>query len=67
LKRFVKRKFTVGKLNQISEFERFYFEAKRIQAELDLLIKDMQTIIFKNEDLKPNKPVVIDPRTGQPF
>jgi hypothetical protein len=57
----------MGKLKQISELERFYFEAKRIQAELNLLIKDMQTMLFKNEDLKPNKPVVIDPRTGQPF
>lgn len=60
-------KFTMGKLKQISELEKFYFEAKQIRERLNLLIKDMQAMIAINKDSKPQNPVAIDPRTGKPF
>ena len=54
-------------LKQISELERFYYEAKRIRDEWDQLIRDMESVAFPDEvNRKPLHPVLIDPRTGKP-
>jgi hypothetical protein len=57
----------MSKIKQISDLERFYYEAKRIRSELDQLMKDMRSIIAIKPDEHTKKPVVIDPRTGKPF
>ena len=54
-------------LKEISELERFYYEAKRIRDEWDLLIRDMATVAFPDVKRKPMTKELIDPVTGKPF
>ena len=64
---FVKKILAMGKLKQISDFERFYWEMKKIRSELNQLIKDMGSMLSADRDKNPDIPTAIDPRTGKPF
>ena len=54
-------------LKEISELERFYYEAKRIRDEWDLLIRDLGTAISTNAPKEPMTKELINPLTGKPF
>lgn len=52
-------------LQQVSEIERFYIEARRIRRDLDLLIRDLAAAIGLAKDRSKVDPVYISPVTGK--